>query len=70
MENLNSKKHNKTIYAVTVTLFALIPVLFLTLNSKLSASSEDAKILFSEKYHDFGKVEQGQVLEYLFNFTN
>lgn len=70
MEDAKEQKSTRTVYAVTGMLIALIAILLLTSNSKLPASSEDAKIIFTEDSHDFGRVEQGAVIEYSFKFTN
>ena len=53
----------------------IIPVIisaifFLFTGSKISASGENAKIIFTEESYDFGRVKEGPVLEYSFRFTN
>lgn len=56
---------------VTFTLLIALAVTFLSFSNKnLSASDGNVKITFNEDSHDFGKVEQGDVLEYSFKFTN
>ncbi|MBK6774108.1 MAG: DUF1573 domain-containing protein [Ignavibacteria bacterium] len=70
MEGAKEKKSKITVYAIRGMLITLIAILLLTSNSKLPASSEDAKIIFTEDTYNFGKVEQGAVLEYSFKFKN
>lgn len=63
----------KKFKAVSVTftlLLALAFTFFSFSNRNLTASEGNAKIVFSEESHDFGKVEPGPVLEYSFKFTN
>jgi hypothetical protein len=54
----------------------LFTVLFILLlfssgsNYAMPAGDKNAKIVFDKTIHDFGKVQQGTVLEYSFKFTN
>lgn len=50
--------------AVTMVMF------FIFSNSKISASNQDAAIMFEAETHDFGNVEAGILLEYSYKFTN
>ena len=70
MENTNKIKFKKKVYLVTGMLISLTVIFFLISNSGITASTEYAVILFVEESHDFGKVEQGSVIEYSFKFTN
>lgn len=70
MKNLINSKTGKAIYSIA-GLVMIVSIMFLVFShSKISASNENAKIVFTEESHDFGKVEQGPVLEYSFKFTN
>ena len=53
-----------------IVLFASAYILFAFSNKNLTASEGNVKISFTEVSHDFGKVEQGIILEYSFKFTN
>lgn len=54
-----------------VGLLAISSIMFFLLNnSKISASVSSSKILFEDEYHDFGKVSEGNQLEFSFKFTN
>ena len=70
MKNLINSKTGKAAYFFTGLLIIVSTMFFVVSNSKLSASNENAKIMLIEESHDFGKVKQGQVLEYSFKFTN
>ena len=70
MKNFINSKKAKAIYFLTGLVVIVSIMFFVFSNSKLSASIESAKIIFVEESHDFGKVEQGPVLEYSFKFTN
>ena len=70
MKNLINSKTGKAIFSIA-GLVIIVSIMFLVFShSKISASNQNAKIVFTEESHDFGKVEQGQVLEYSFKFTN
>jgi len=72
MKNLVKSNSAKGIYFATgIIAIVIIMIALITFtNSKLTASVANAKILFTEETHDFGKVEQGIVLEYSYKFTN
>jgi len=70
MENINERKSIKKVYLLTGMLISSILIIFLLSNSGIPASTNNAVISFAEESHDFGKVEQGPVLEYSFKFTN
>ncbi len=60
----------KVVSVTLILLAASTLTLFSFSNRNVTASVGAAKIVFSEESHDFGKVEQGPVLEYSFKFTN
>lgn len=70
MKFLNKIKSKMTAYILSGMFVTLIAVLFSSANSGLAFSGKKAEILFTETSHDFGKVEQGTLLEYSFFFTN
>ena len=72
MKKLIKSNTGKTIYfAIGIIAIVILMIALITFtNSKLTASTENAKILFTEETHDFGKVEQGVTLEYSYKFTN
>ena len=67
MENL---KKFKAVSLTFTVLLASALIFFSFSNRNLTASEGNAKIVFSEESHDFGKVKPGPVLEYSFKFTN
>jgi hypothetical protein len=70
MKTIIKTKTAKTTRFVIGMIIIITTMSFLILSSEISASSGTARILFTEESHDFGKVEQGEQLEYSFVFTN
>jgi hypothetical protein len=70
MKKLIKSRSTLTLFTMLFAIAISATVFLAVSNKKLSASSENPKIVFTEDYHDFGKVEAGPVLEYSFKFTN
>jgi hypothetical protein len=70
MKNLINSKTAKTLFFLSGLVIILSIMNFAFSNSNLSASNDNSKIVFAEESHDFGKIEEGTMLEYSFKFTN
>lgn len=70
MKKLIKPKSAMTAFFITGMLVIIAISLLAISNSKLSASNEDATIVFETLEHDFGSIPQGTALEYSFKFKN
>ena len=68
-EFINSKGAKASFLVVGVAVIAFVMFLVVT-NSKITASSQGANMVFTEDVHDFGTVPQGPEIIYNFKFKN
>lgn len=70
MKILKAISSKAGLYILAGFFITFVTILHLSSNTKLTASSEDARIVFETEVYDFGKAEQGPMLEYSYKFIN